>query len=47
MNTTELIAWVVVLCAAIVGLVSKDWRTNAISLACAILALVLYIVGRR
>jgi hypothetical protein len=47
MNIVDLIAWVIVLCAAIVGLAAKDWRTNAVSLACAILALVLYLAGRR
>lgn len=44
--TIELVLWVIVLCAAIVGLAAKDWRTNAITLACAVLALVLYVVGR-
>lgn len=44
MPLVELIAWVVVLVASIVGIATKDWRWLAATLGCAVLALVLTIV---
>jgi hypothetical protein len=37
---------VILLCSSIVGIAAKDWRTNAIALGVAVLALLSYVLGR-
>lgn len=41
----QLLLWVVTLVSAIVGIAAKDWRTNALCLGCALLALILMLFG--
>jgi len=43
MSILELVCWVVVLCASIVGIVSKDWRAYAVTLGASVFALVMAI----
>lgn len=46
MATIEIIAWVAVLVASILGLVLKDVRFYGLTLAASLVMLVLMIVGR-
>lgn len=44
MNVLEVILWVVVLAASVVGIALKDWRLLGLALGCSVLAIVLMVV---
>lgn len=44
MSALEVALWVVVLVASVFGIAAKDWRACAITLGCAVFALVMMIV---